>query len=273
MRVVLLGTGCPPPSPTRRGPASLVALGTERLLVDCGSGVAAQLVQAGLRAIDLHRILITHLHSDHVIDLGHLLISRWILGQNAPLEVWGPSGTKRHVGKVLDLLDWDIEVRREHMRGRGRPEFGVTEVEEGEILAAGDLRVKAFLVEHPPVEPAFGFRFDGGGRSVVISGDTRPCENLIRQSQGADVLIHECTDATKTSWAPGCGWPTRDAKVAALASYHTQPDEVGKVAARARVKTLVLSHLMPGSEAAELADAAARDFAGSVVVGADLMEV
>lgn len=273
MRVVLLGTGCPPPNPARRGPATLVELGGDRLLVDVGSGVAAQLLQAGVRAFDLGRILLTHLHSDHVVDLGHLLISRWILGQNRPLEVWGPAGTKRHVERALDLLDWDIEVRREHMHARPRPQVAVTEIEEGEIRPADGIRVRAFVVEHAPVEPAFGFRFEGGGRRVVISGDTRPSENLIRHAAGAELLIHECTDATKTSWVPGCGWPTREAKVAALASYHTQPGDVGRVAAAAAVKTLVLHHLMPGSEPAELAAAAARDFSGRIVIGQDLMEL
>lgn len=271
MRLTLLGTGCPPPNPLRRGPATLVSLAAEHLLVDCGSGVAAQLLQAGVRAFDLHRILLTHLHSDHVIDLGHVLITRWILGQNAPLEVWGPAGTNRHLEKVLDLLDWDVEVRREHMHGRERPQVAVSEIEEGTILARGGLTVTAFRVEHAPVDAAFGFRFDGDGRSVVISGDTRPSDNLIRHARGADLLLHECTDATKTSWVPGCGWPTREAKVAALASYHTQPAAVGNVAARAEVKTLVLHHLMPGSDAAELTAAAARDFSGAILVGQDLV--
>ena len=97
MRVTLLGTGCPPPNPRRRGPATLVSHGDERLLVDAGSGVTVQLALAGVRIVDLHRILVTHLHSDHVIDLGHILLSRWILGQNAPLEVLGPAGLRAHV--------------------------------------------------------------------------------------------------------------------------------------------------------------------------------
>ncbi len=159
------------------------------------------------------------------------------------------------------------------MDGRERPQVVVAEIQEGEVLVAGNLKVTAFLVEHAPVAPAFGFRFDGDGRSVVISGDTRPCDNLVRHSREVDVLIHECTDATKTSWVPACGWPTREAKVAALASYHTQPDEVGKVAARAGAKTLVLYHLMPGSEAADLATAASRDFSGNIIIGEDLIEV
>ena len=97
LRAVLLGTGSPPPNPLRRGPATLLALDAERFLVDAGSGVGAQLVRAGIRPYDWPRVLITHHHSDHTIDLGHLLITCWIVGQNAPLEVWGPAGTRRQV--------------------------------------------------------------------------------------------------------------------------------------------------------------------------------
>jgi ribonuclease Z len=273
MRVTLLGTGAPPPNPERRGPATLVAVGEEQCLVDAGSGVGVQLVRAGLRPYDWPRVLVTHHHSDHTIDLGHLLITRWIVGQNAPFEVWGPAGTRRQMDMLLDYLHWDIEVRRRHMHDRPPPEVRVTEIEEGPLFDAGGLRVSAFLVEHDPVKPAFGFRFEGDGRSVVVSGDTRPAENLIRWSQGVDCLVHECCEMARTSFEPGCGWPTREDKVRALAAYHTQPDDVGRVAAAARAKRLVLTHLMPGSEPADLEARARAHCAAPVVIGADLLEV
>ncbi len=273
MRAVLLGTGSPPPNPGRRGPATLLSLGDERFLVDAGSGVGVQLVQAGLRPYDWPRVLITHHHSDHTIDLGHLLITRWIVGQNAPFEVWGPAGTARQMDKLLDYLHWDIEVRQSHMPQREPPVVRVTEIEEGRILQVGGVTVSAFLVDHGPVKPAFGYRFEGGGRSVVVSGDTRPCESLVRHAREADLLVHECTDASQARWTPGCGWPSREAKVRDLAAYHTGPDEVGKVAARANARALVLTHLMPGSVPAALAARAAVDFAGRIVVGEDLMTI
>ena len=273
MKAVLLGTGSPPPNPKRRGPSTLLSLGDERFLVDAGSGVGAQLVQAGVRPYDWPRLFITHHHSDDVIDLGHLLITRWIVGQNAPLEVWGPAGTRRQVDKLLDYLHWDIEVRRAHMIERRPPVVAVTEIEEGRVMEAGGVTVSAFLVEHDPVKPAFGYRFDGGGRSVVISGDTRPCENLMRWSQGVDCLIHECCEMAKTAWYPGCGWPTLKEKIRDLASYHTQPEDLGRVAAGARAKKLAVTHLMPGSEPGELETAARRRYAGPLVVGSDLLEV
>lgn len=167
MHATLLGTGAPPPNPLRRGPATLMALGTQRFLVDAGSGVGAQLVQAGVRPYDWPPIFITHHHSDHTIDLGHLIVTRWIVGQNAPLEVFGPAGTRRQVDKLLDYLHWDIEVRREHMHERRPPTVQVTEIEEGRVLQREGVTVAAFLVEHDPVKPAFGYRFEGGGRSPI----------------------------------------------------------------------------------------------------------
>jgi ribonuclease Z len=123
------------------------------------------------------------------------------------------------------------------------------------------------------VKPAFGYHFEGGGRRVVVSGDTRPCENLMRWSQGVDCLIHECCEMAKTSWYPGCGWPSLDEKIRDLASYHTQPDDLGRVAAGARAKKLAVTHLMPGSEPGELEAAARKHYAGPLVVGSDLLEV
>lgn len=272
MRAVLLGTGSPPPNPKRCGPATLVSLGEERFLVDAGSGVGVQLVQAGVRAHDWPRVLITHHHSDHTIDLGHLLITRWIVGQNAPFEVWGPAGTRRQVDKLIDYLAWDIEVRRAHMHDRRPPAVRVTEIDEGRIMEVGSVTVSAFLVDHDPVKPAFGFRFEGGGRSVVVSGDTRPSENLMRWSQGVDCLIHECCEMAKTTWFPDCGWPSLEEKIRDLQSYHTPPGELGRVAAGAQAKKLVVTHMMPGSVPAELEVAAKRHFPGPVLIGEDLME-
>lgn len=247
--------------------------GGERFLVDCGSGVACQLVQAGVSPLDVHHVLITHHHSDHTIDLGHLLLTRWIMGQKAPLHVWGPSGTRRYLDDLLRLHDYDIEVRGHHQDQRPGPRVEVHEIAPGVTYESPRVRITAFLVEHFPVEPAFGFRFDGAERSVAISGDTRPCENLIAHCRGVDVLIHECTDVTKLPLNPGGGFPSREVQVERLASYHTLPDQVGKVAARAEVKTLVLSHLTHLSDPVELQRIVARDFGGKLIVGEDLMEV
>jgi ribonuclease Z len=273
MKVTLLGTGAPRPDPRRRGPSQLIDVSGERFLVDCGSGVVCQVVAAGVSPLDVHNVFITHHHSDHTIDLGHLLLTRWIMGQNAPLRVWGPAGAHRYVDDLLRLHAWDIEVRRKHQDGRPGPRVEVHELIPGVVYESSAARITAFLVEHLPVEPAFGFRLDGGGRSIAISGDTRPCDNLIAHCRGIDTLIHECTDVTTLSLNPGGGFPSLEAQTARLGSYHTLPDQVGKVAATAGVKTLVLSHLLGRAEPAALADIVARDFAGEIVVGEDLAEV
>ncbi len=273
MQAILLGTGAPPPNPRRRGPATLVTIGDRRFLVDAGSGAGAQMVQAGVRPWDWPPVLVTHHHSDHTIDLGHLLISRWIAGQNRPFEVYGPAGTRAQMDRLLAWLHLDIELRRAHMHDRPPPTAEVVEVEEGTVLERDGLRISAFLVEHDPVRPAFGYRFDGQGQTIVVSGDTRPCENLMRWAQGTDVLIHECCEMRHTSWYPGCGWPSIEEKIRDLASYHTQPDDLGRVAAGARAKRLVVTHLMPGSDPGELKAAAERQYRGPVSVGEDLLEV
>jgi len=274
LNVRLLGTGCPPPNPKRKGPATLVTLGDEHFLVDAGSGVGNQMMQIGLRPFDWPRVFITHHHSDHVIDLAHLIVTRWIVGQNAPFEIWGPAGTKRQMDKLMDYMTWDLEVRRHHMpAGRALPELRVTEFDEGRLTEIGGVLVSAFLVEHDPVKPAFGFKFEGGGRSIAISGDTRPCENLIRWSYRTDVLVHECCEMSKTSWVPGCGWDTLEEKIRDLASYHTQPDQLGRIAREAKTKQLAVTHMMPASEPDELRELAARDYSGSILIGEDLTEI
>src|SRR2546421_11043858 len=157
LRAILLGTGSPPPNPRRHGPATLLSLEGECFLVDAGSGVGVQLVQVGMRPYDWPRVFITHHHSDHTIDLGHLLITRWIVGQNAPLEIWGPAGTRAQVARLLDYLAWDIEGRRAHMHDREPPEGRAAEIEEGKVMEGGGGRGSAFLVEDGPGEPADGF--------------------------------------------------------------------------------------------------------------------
>ena len=126
MRTILLGTGSPPPNPKRRGPSTLVSVGgSEHFLVDAGSGVGVQLVQAGVRPYDWPPIFITHHHSDHVVDLGHLIITRWIVGQNAPLDVYGPAGTRRQLRQAARLHALGRRrPPRPHARAGGRPRCG-----------------------------------------------------------------------------------------------------------------------------------------------------
>lgn len=273
MRVTLLGTGVPNPNPQRRGPSQIVTAGGERFLVDAGSGVVCQLVSSGMAPESVDQILITHHHSDHNIDLGHFLLTRWIFGDDSPLHVWGPRGTQRFVDDLLRLHDYDIQVRRALQRGRPGPKVEVHEIEEGMIYRSPGVTITAFLVEHLPVEPALGFRFDGDGRSIALSGDTRPCANLVERCRGVDVLVHECVDVARLDIPRGFHGGSRAEREKVLASLHTLPDQVGKVAAEAGAKTLVTSHMVPATAPDELRGVIARDFPGRIIVGEDLMEI
>ena len=154
--------------------------------------------------------------------------------------------------KLLDYIDWDIEVRRHHMVDREPPAVTVTEIEEGQIMQAGGVTVSAFLVEHDPGEARVRLSLRGRRPQRGHLGRYPPLRQPDALEPDVDCLIHECCEMAKTSWYPGCGWPTLEEKIRDLASYHTQPDDLGRVAAGARARKLAVTHLMPGSEPAEL---------------------
>jgi len=195
MRVILLGTqGGPTFSPQRLGISTLVLAGGEQLLFDAGRGTTTGMVRAAITPADVTKIFLTHLHSDHVISLPELLISPWASqGRQVPLRVWGPSGTRAMMQKFSEALAFDIHVRRdldEKFSAEGVRVLA-TDIREGVVYQANGVTVTAFLVDHGPVKPAFGYRVDFRGHSVVISGDTAPSENLVKFASGADVLMHE----------------------------------------------------------------------------------
>ena len=176
--------------------------------------------------------------------------------------------------KLLDYLHWDIEVRRGHMIDREPPAVRVTEIEEGKILDRDGMQISAFLVEHDPVKPAYGYRFDGEGRSLV---DLRR-HAALREPHEVEPRRGRRSSTSAARWRGPRGRRAAagrrvEEKIRDLASYHTQPDEIGRVAEGARPKRLVMTHLMPGSDPAELKGAAEKYFRGPVVVGDDLLEV
>ena len=274
MRLTLLGTGTPIPDPRRRGPSQVIEVGGRLVLVDCGSGVVHRLLEAGYARPVISRIAVTHLHSDHIVGLADLLWTGWIIRWwDEPPPIAGPPGTAALVRGLLAALSYDIDVRVKGERLRREwLEPRVEEIDEGWSAEGDGWRLTGFRVEHEPVDQAFGFRLDADGGSVVISGDTRPSENLIRHAQGAGLLVHE------VYWRRGAaalrsGVTDPDALVRreTIDSYHTHSEDVGKVAARAEVKHLVLSHILfrGGSPADLLADIEP-DFRRPVTVGEDL---
>ena len=277
-RLVLLGTaGGPTPKAKAAAPAQAIVVGDRVYLVDCGDGVARQLALAKLPVRDLRAVFITHQHSDHNAGYGPLFLLGWPGGLSEPVDTYGPPPLVEMTRQLLDAYRYDIELR---MRDEGRPPLARL-LRPHEITAGGDVfkddrvRVTAALNDHPPIEHSFAYRFDTADRSIVISGDTRYSENVVKLARGADVLVHEVV--SREFWErPGAPQPP-DVVRHILAS-HTDAPDVGRVAAAAGVRTLVLTHFVPtegpgAPSAKQWIAGVRRHFTGKVVVGTDLMEL
>ncbi|HEY7061941.1 MAG TPA: MBL fold metallo-hydrolase [Chloroflexota bacterium] len=273
MRLTLLGTGNPRPNPRRAGPSQHVAVGGASLLVDCGSGVVRRMTEAGIAAERLDYLFITHHHSDHQIDLGHLLISGWVLGRRTPLTVVGPPGTAEYLRRVLHAHEFDLRARQFDRRlSPAALEIPVREVAPGEAVEGDGWRVTPIEVDHRVVVPAYGYRIeDERGRALVISGDTAPCDAVVAAAQGAAVLVHELNNAGPYQpLAPDATEAQREHFRERWES-HTSAEQIGALAARSGVPTLVLSHLPPTMDAAWVRATAGADYRGELHIGEDLL--
>lgn len=268
--VLLLGTGYPRPDPERAGPSTVVIAGDRWFVVDAGRGATMRIAATDLKYADLRGVFLTHLHSDHTAGLPDLFNTSWQFGRKTvPLELYGPKGTKKLANAMLDFFEEDIHWRRDVLEKH--PAAGATIrthiVREGVVYDDGDVKVTAFAVDHRPVVNAFGYRFESGGKTVVISGDTRPTDNLVKYAKDADVLVLE-------AYLPEHFLRVDTPEVAArLMRYHTSAEEAGQLAQRAGVRKLVLTHLIPGNADETFRERAARAFKGEIVVGKDLLRV
>jgi ribonuclease Z len=271
MELTLLGTGCPAVHAERYGPAQIVRHGDITLLVDCGSGVTQRMAQAGIRGSEIDAVLLTHMHSDHIVDLFQLVISSWHQGRDKPMRVFGPSGTYRYVDGMVSLWQNEMEQRILHEK---RPsavalQTEVIEMTPDEVVEFGAMRVRAVEVDHKPVRHAYGYVFETDGAKLAISGDTRPCDALIEAARGADLLLHEVFVHHAMKAVEG----VRTAEtIDQVASYHTLSSDVGKVAAKADVKWLALTHFVPPDcDTNALHKEVSADFSGKITMGKDLM--
>jgi ribonuclease Z len=262
----MLGTGTPNPDPDRSGPAVAVVANGQPYLVDCGPGVVRRAAAAGLEMPSLTRLFITHLHSDHTMGYADLILTPWVLERTEPLEVFGPPGTRAMTEHILAAYAEDIDNRLHGSQPQNATgiEVRVHEIEEGAVYRDANIHVTAFAVPHGSWEHAFGYRFEAPDRSIVISGDTTPSDSVVDACDGCDILVHEVCSKT------GLDRRTADWKAYHLAS-HTTGIDLGKLAARARPKLLVLYHqLLWSATTDELMAEIRQGFDGAVVFADDL---
>ncbi len=273
MRVTLLGTGSPLPDPHRAGPATLVEAGGLHLLFDCGRGVLMRLAAAGLPSPALLAAqFLTHLHSDHVSDFNDVVTTRWVTSPIPnPLSVVGPPGTQRFVDRTLEMLTDDIGYRIAHHEDlEWAPGVEVTEVLDGEVVHAGlsgaGVQVTAAPTDHRPVAPTVGYRIEHGGAVVAIAGDTVPCDGLDALVAGADVYVQTVIRDDIVRQVPMQRFQD-------ILDYHSSVTDAARTAARAGVRTLVLTHRVPAPPpggADEWIDLAREHFDGEVLAPEDL---
>lgn len=278
-KLVLLGTkGGPRVGGARSNPASVLLIKGVPYVVDCGQGVARQLVAAGVPLARLRQVFVTHMHSDHNLELGGLLYDAWATGLAQPVDVWGPPGVSAMVAAFMESMKLDIDIR---IPDEGKPDLRKL-VQAHELGAAGpvmqnaDVKVTCARNQHPPVKDSYALRFDAAERSIVFSGDTARSDDVVALAKGADVLVHEVL------YVPGVDAMVKRVPNAAtlrdhLLASHTTTEDVGRVAAAAGVKKLVLTHFVPGDDPA-ITDAmwtegVRKHYDGEIVVGRDLMVV
>jgi ribonuclease Z len=275
-----LGTGVPQPSIDRFGPSTLVEAGGQYFLFDCGRGATQRLWQQKVELGKVNRLFLTHLHSDHTVGIPDLWLTGWLptaFGRrNSPFQVWGPAGTAEMMEGLRMAYSWDIRIRSQEINKADTGIMVLTHtVKEGIAYDQGGVKVTAFFVDHTDfIDSAFGYRLDYGGHSVVISGDTRYNENLIKYAKGVDVLIHEVAVAKDELIK-------KSAITRQILSYHTSPEQAGKVFSQVNPRLAVYTHIaMPAIDPSiqpptvdDIISGTRKNYAGRLEVGEDLMTI
>jgi ribonuclease BN (tRNA processing enzyme) len=278
-RVVFLGTkGGPRVGVGASNPANLVVVNDIPFLVDCGMGVSRQLVNSGVPIPSIKYIFITHHHSDHNLEYGNLFYNAWAAGLSTPINSFGPKGIEAMTKAFWELNKFDVETRIED---EGRPDprkllIAKDIADDGVVLQTQDVKVTAFRTPHPPIVDNFAYKFETPDGVVVFSSDTAYNPRLAEFARGADVLVHECmylpaVDRLVAKTRNGATLKKH------LLDSHTTTEDVGRIAAAASVKVLVMSHFVPGDDPLVTDDDWTEDvkknFAGKIVVAKDLMEL
>jgi len=279
MVVTLLGTGTPTPRIDHLGPSTLVEAGGKKLVFDVGRGTTIRLEQAGIQLGDVTAVFITHFHSDHTNGIPDLWLTGWLPGlagaRRTPFRIWGPLGIKKLMDGLESAYEGDIAIRTvdQALRREGIAVAAIEFAGESVVFDEGGVAVTAFLVDHGDhIKPAYGYKVEYGKRSVVISGDTRYSENLIKYAKGADLVLHEVATAPAGR--------REQPEIQRVMAHHTSAAEAGQVFARIGPRLAVFTHLAwsqyPAGEKAAIDDVlrdARRTYAGPLEMGEDLMRI
>ena len=279
-KLILLGTSSGPIPGLSRGMAScLMVHNGAAYMLDCGLGATDKYARTGVSFNALRSIFITHHHPDHNIEYGPLLLIGWVSGMRQSVRAYGPPPLMQMTEDYFRSAKATIDIWAEDFHIPPLPPIEVQEVvSAGPVMQDDTVKVTSVLVQHPPVTPAFGYRFDFPDRSIAFSGDTTALQALARMAKGADVLVHEAMDfvaievfVRQQIAAAGQGSVTVEAVMAHMHADHTSAEDAGRIAQEAGVTTLVLSHIGPPSVSdASWQDAAGKYFKGEIVVGHDL---
>ncbi|MEM7400849.1 MAG: MBL fold metallo-hydrolase [Pseudomonadota bacterium] len=268
VKVTLLGTGSPRPSVDRSGPAVLVEAGGETLLFDAGRGVVQRMQQLDVGSSDIQHIFLTHLHSDHISAVDDVWLTGWIYQRPEALNIYGPKGTVSFIDHLTQAYSFDVHLRNKHA-GLGTQSglIHATNIKPGVVYSENGVKVTAFLVNHKPVDPAYGYRIDFGKRSVVISGDTSFSQSLADHSNDVDLLVHEIM-AVKPEILE------RNPRLQKIERYHTDPAQLAQVLKLAKPRVAVMTHIiLVGISEQEVLDQIQSQFDGELYMGEDLMSI
>ena len=273
MKFTFLGTGgCPIATTERYGPAHVVETADARVLIDCGSGVSQQLVAAGIPGFGIDALVVTHYHTDHMIDFYQLIMSSWHQGRDRHWRVFATP--KSIVNMKAQIVAWEDErslrIEWERRQNHAGLEVEFHELSEGRLDIDG-MNVEGVAVDHAPVVPAYGLVFEGEGSRIVFSGDTRPVDSIEQASRGADLLVHEVYMHSAVVANPGTRSPEM---IKNVSDYHSFPAPIGEIAARSGVKALALTHVVPvNADRNVMIDEVRTTWDGPLIVGEDLMTV
>ena len=279
LKVTLLGTGAPPPVQDRFGPSTLIEAGTEKIIIDVGRGTSQRIWQLGIPLGKVTAVLLTHLHSDHTVGIPDLWLTGWLNNRfgsrREPFQIYGPAGTADLMANLEKAYDWDIKTREadEKLAPQGIA-VAPKDVTAGVVFERNGVKVTAFDTDHGDlIKPTLGYRLDFAGHSVVLTGDTRPSDEIVRVSKGVDVMIHEVAFAKDELLAGNAG-------IKRVIDHHTSPQDAGTEFMRSKPKLAVYSHVVllgddkvAAPTVEQLVTETRKTYKGRLEVGTDLMTI